>query len=421
MLQLCHNGKEMEEKWKRKGIIQIGIGVLLIILLIILVINIGINNKGLSILNIGIVTFGGYDWNYEINHLNEVGGCSGSAIGGDTLTLNARFSGGSSGGGCQVTAVTQKPINDVDEIEVVFTSTHSAEFETGTSAGVLLTDGSRTARGEIIGLLGYTDGVGANQDQFFDFKYVGIKNNHDGTYSLIRGTSLADLVVVQKYTAPSPTTPVYLALKAEGGGGAGGGKASVTFTAYNVIQRVNRFAVCKADQLGVDKNADGKITPDECTQISGLDLLNKEEFQESINTQLARIEAENQAKVLDLQQQIILLNQQLQSGASQQQTTLQDEINKLQSQVTITTSEQQKFLLEQEVQRLRNEQLLTSSQDRIFALEAQLKDTKSILADVQAEDKNVIAVVQQQEQFQRPNKLKEFWNKVWVWIKNLFS
>ena len=111
-----------------------------------------------------------------------------------------------------------------------------------------------------------------------------------------------------------------------------------------------------------------------------------------------------------------MLNQRL-----AEQGVTQSQIDLLKVQITA---------LENELKANPNDQLLQSqldelkSQDlagKIASLELELSGAKQQLANVQAGDKNVIAVVENQEQFKQPNAFKRFINRVVAWIKNPFG
>ena len=345
-------------------------------LIVISVIGLAFIVSGLFVISsASIIDFAGQSWDTEINNHHFAGSCSGSVSGGEIANLQIQVSGSSGGSGCEVTSITQKSINEFDEILVVFDSSQYAGFEMEGNAGIFLTDKTRfSTRDEtdvMNKLLSYSDntiGGKSSFSNFFALKYVGFRNNHDGTYSIMKGSGIGDLSVVNKIAVPN--APLFLGMKVGGGGGAGGDRATATMNAYNVIFRVSGFALCKANQYSVDLNKDGKLDFGECVDISVLELNHREEFEQSVNDRLLKLEQQNTQKIIDLEQQIISLQQQ-------------------NADVTL--------------------------------LKQQLEQTQKILADIQAKDRNVIAAVEANEQFERPNFIIELINRFIAWIKNILS
>jgi len=249
------------------------------------------------------------------------------------------------------------------------------------------------------------------------------KNNFDGTWSTMQSLGVGDIFIV-KETLPIKGNQK-LRLSVAGGTGCGGyGRINqqqqydynAQFRVYNIVRKENSFALCKADQFIQDKNQDGKITSDECVDLKTIILNSEEAIKESTDEKLARIEAELLAKNEGLNTEIQLLNQRL-----AEQGVTQSQIDLLKVQITA---------LENELKANPNDQLLQSqldelkSQDlagKIASLELELSGAKQQLANVQAGDKNVIAVVENQEQFKQPNAFKRFINRVVAWIKNPFG
>ena len=317
--------------------------------------------KGIfSIISTNTINFAGVLWDTEVNNHHFAGSCSGSVSGGEIANLQIQVSGSSGGAASDVKAITQTPINNYDEMLVVFDSNQYSGFEMGSSAGIFLTDNTRiSTRDEtnvIRRILVYEDSVSGGKSSFsnfFDLKYVGFRNNHDGTYSIVRGNGLGDLTVTSKVIVPN--TNLFLGMHTIAGGGAGGDRATATMNSYNVIFRVSGFALCKANQYSVDLNRDGKFDFGECINSTVLELNHREEFEQSVNDRLFQAEQQNIQKIADLQQQISILQQQ--NGS-------------------------------------------------ITLLSQQLEETQKILINLQSRDKNVIATVQSQEQFIPESKTK---------------
>ena len=306
------------------------------------------------------ISFAGFTWDTEVNNHHSTtptGSCSGSITGGEIANLQIQVSGSSGGAGCEVTATTQTPINAVDEFLIIFDSTQFAGFEMGSSTGFFVTDkiriSTRDESNMLNNLIGYGDAIGGGKSsfsQYFAPKLVKLKNNFDGTYSILTSLGVGDVFIL-KETKALPNKPLYLALRVNGGGGAGGDKASVSANFYNIVRKENAFAVCKADEV---------IAPNgTCQKLANILLASEEAIKESFDAKLIRVTAELEAKNIGLTNDITLLKQQLQ--ASQDTTT----INML-------------------IQRL-NE------------LETELKTAKQQLADVQAKDKTVVNTIILQE------------------------
>ena len=382
-------------KTNKRGFVQFLFNpfILLIITIAVIVFIFFSKSSGLlSITPLSSVSFAGFEWDTEINNHHFAGGCTGSVIGGETANLNIQVSGSSGGAACDVTMITRTQINSIDEFLVIFDSTQYAGFEMGSSAGVFITDKTRystQAETNVISrVLNYEDSISGGKSsfsQYFSPKIIKLKNNFDGTYSVLTSLGVGDVFIV-KTTAPIPKDkPLYLGLVVNGGGGAGGNDARSSMIVYNIGRKENAFAVCKADQFVQDVNNDGKIAGDgsECFDLNTL-VLNSEEFvKESDFVKQQRLLEELQAKNSGLTTDISLLKQQL----AQQPAAFDS----------------------------------TALEQKIALLESELKTAKSTLADVQAGDKNVINTITQQEQFEKPSTIKNFFNRIIAWIKGLFQ
>ena len=157
------------------------------------------------------------------------------------------------------------------------------------------------------------------------------------------------------------------------------GNSKMAATVYNVIQKENSVALCKADQVPYDLNGDDKITLGECTDLKTIILNSEEAIKESYDEKFARIQAELEAKNAGLTSQIIDLQKQQQSFNTQQLQTQIDSLN------------------------------------------AELKTTKSMLDAVIAKDKNVVNTIDNNEQFNKPNFIVQFLDSIIAWIKGLFT
>lgn len=345
--------------------------------------------KPLALINTGVVSFAGYNWDYEVNNHHTPGGsCSGYVSGDETANLNIEVVGSSAGAGCDVYMTTQTPINDVDEFLVIFDSSQFAGFEMGASAGVFITDKTRyDTRDEsqvITQIISYSDGVSGGKSsfsQYFTPKLIKLKNNFDGTYSILTSLGVGDVFIVKNTVTIPKDKPLYLGLSVSGGGGAGGSNARSTMTVYNIGRKESAFAVCTANQFIQDVNGDNKIATDgsECFDLKTIVLNNEEFVKESDFAKQQRILEELQAKNEGLTADLNNLKQQLANQQIIQQPSFDD----------------------------------TTLRTQIIQIEQELKDTRLILADVQSGDKQVINTISQEQPIAIPVETKI---SIWVWI-----
>ena len=272
-------------------------------------------------------------------------------------------------------------ITQIDELLVIADASIYASAGARSGAGGWLEINLKGSQGGLMEIVPFSVGAsGETKSQYFTPKVVKVKNNFDGTWSFLESLNVGDIYVVTKKGVLQGN--VNMELKAHSSGsGENGGASNVQVKIYNIPIKENAFAVCKADQFMQDKNQDGRISTDgtECFDLSTIVLNNEEALQESYDEKLARITMELQAKNDGLAADINLLRQQL----TQQQ-----------GDATIL--------------------------NKIALLEAELKETKAILANAQANDKSIVAVVEAQEQFNKPNFIKEFFNKIIAWIMGIF-
>ena len=371
-------------KTKKKGIVHLLFNPLLLIIVILLASTLYFSGGiSLSSFNIGCQSAGtcspqtidyagfrfiqyptetpcGYTANFESNVV----------IQGENLVLT------SSGGNVKDNYKTRADITDVDELLIIWDAwaQHSGVGGAGGTISIVGSGGNK----EVI-----SDGFGAsNEGKYYAPKLTKFKNNFDGTWSRLDSLNVGDIFIVAGSSAM--TGKVYLELEVfQSACDGGSGKSRLNI--YNIIRKENAFALCKADQFIQDKNGDGKISPDgsECFDLQTIVLNSEEAIRESYDEKLARITAELEAKNQGLIADISALKEQLE----RQEPAFDD----------------------------------TALSQRIAQLEAELKGTKSTLADVQAKDRNVINVIEAQEQFERPNFIKEFFNKIVAWIKGLLG
>lgn len=234
-------------------------------------------------------------------------------------------------------------------------------------------------------------GRGESQSRYFEPGIWKFKNNFDGTWSSLRSIGVGDVFVVENTVEINGAPKLRLAVS--GGNGCGGfqntNKArthsySGQLRIYNIIPKENAFAVCKADEFIQDINQDGKITADECFDLNSI-VLNREE---------AVLESD-----LEKQQRVIDELEQKQSGLETQNTELQEQIELLQQQNSDTQS----------------------LQAQLEELQSELAATNQQIANVQANDKNVIASIEHDEQFREPGKAKSLFNRIIAFIKGLFG
>lgn len=215
-----------------------------------------------------------------------------------------------------------------------------------------------------------------NQDsQTFQPAMWKFKNNFDGTWSNLESLGVGDVFIVKDKQQITGNAILDMGVNIESSCGEGG-SGSASLTLYNMVRKENAFAVCKADEYLTTDTTGKQI----CKPLSSIVLNSEEAIKESFDEKIARLTLELEAKNNGLTTDIATLKQQLQ----QQQG---------------------------------NTELL----NKVNVLEEELQATKSALANVQAKDRTVINVIESQEQFERPSAIKELWNRLIAWIKNLFK
>lgn len=210
------------------------------------------------------------------------------------------------------------------------------------------------------------------------------KNNFDGTWSTLESLGVGDIFIV-KQTQQISGSRQYLSIGISAvncADSSTGGSSRIKV--YNVVRKENAFAVCKADKYSYDANLDGKIASDgsECFDLSTIVLNSEEAIKESFDEKLRRITLELEAKNMGLQTDIAELQQKLASQQGYDDAAIRQQIT---------------------------------------AIQQELELAKKTLADVQAGDRNVIAVVEAQEQFKPSGSISNFFNKIIAWIKGLFK
>ena len=316
----------------------------------------------------------------------------------------------------------QTDVTGIDEILVIYEGNAAAYCGLGVSnsgAGI-----GAIVKGSVSGGVSAGQAIGTSRcpsssdsvSAIFKPAIWKFRNNFDGTWSSLEGIGVGDIFIV-KSTAAVAGNP-HLQLEASASGQCGKGGTSL-LKIYNIVRKENAFALCKADKYAYDANGDGKIATDgsECLDLKTIVLNSEEAIKESYDEKLARITAELEAKNSGLAEQIQQLQIQLvQQGTSSSQ--LQLKITQLESQLASATD---KTAIQLQIDALRQQQLQSGSlQDQVSALQAELKETKIVLASVQANDQNVIAAIESQEQFKKPNIIQRFFNAIASFFADLF-
>lgn len=402
---------------------KIGLGIIAIA-----VIALAIVMSGLLTIVDSNLNFAGFNFQQNIfAYSSQCGGGSGIVeLQGEFLILKSS----QGGSGCPFAsyALVSTDVTSIDELLVIADANAyvSAGYQSGAtasfSASIKGSEGGEVSSGFGISTNPWTSGgSGGTKSEYLSPRVIKLKNNFDGTWSYLESLNVGDIFIV-KSTQPIKGNAI-LELQARSSlSGEGNGVANIQAVIYNIVRKENAFALCKADKYAYDLNKDGVIATDgsECVTLNTIVLNSEEAIKESFDAKLARITAELEAKNAGLTADIEALKQQL----AQQQTT--EQITALQSQITLLESQlataSDKTLIQNQIDTLRQQQLNSNNlQDQLNALQAELKETKSVLADVQAKDKNVINTIEAQEQFKKPSFIKGLWNKFIAWIKNIFT
>ena len=384
----------------RKGIV----GLLLLppILIILLLVGIGLllflPQSPFKLAIFQTVDFAGFTWQdsgtlyntptglSSTNNCNVGGGSSSIEKRGEFLLMDLSAS------GVGVQRYIETDITNIDEVLVIYEGFGQASCQNGHSnsgAGI-----SGLVVGSVSGEVGMGQSIGTSScpssgssvSSIFEPSLWKFRNNFDGTWSTLQGLGVGDIFLV-KDTQKVTGTPK-LRLSASGGNGCGNyGSGQVSLKLYNVVVKENAFAVCKADEFWQDKNQDKTPTSDECFDLQTIVLNSEEAIKESFDAKLLRVEQELLAK---------------QAGLTQDNAKLEAKLKELQ---------------EQQASALQQQELV----DKINALEVELKITNQRLADVQAGDKDVIAVVEADAKLKEHNIIKSLWNRIIALFKNLFS
>ena len=340
------------------------------------------SSKGFLSISPSTFTWNGYTFE-DLGQEPQTKPCSGGFItsdvsSGEFLTLS------STGQENGVNRKLRTDITTLDEILVVYDGTNyvSCNDRVGGVSSTL----SASIVGSSSGSISQSKVLSASSQQcegkdggippatYYEPSVWKFKNNFDGTWSTMQYLGIGDTFIV-KDKQIIQGDKVYLQLETnsnglcQGEGGSAHASSTTSLKVYNIVAKENSFSTCKVDEYGIDTNNDGKISSTECVPTKSLVLDAEEAFQESVDAKLLRLEEEQQAKLDGLLQQIRILE------SKQQDTT---------------------------------------------KLQEELDTTKSILADIQAKDSNVIAVVEGNEQFNTPTTLKTIWNKLIAWITSLW-
>ena len=409
----------------KKGYIGILLNPLVLTLIIIggLLLIFSLPNNPFRLAILSNFEFAGFTFQENIiPYSSQCGSGSGSVVReGEFIILKNSYS--ACTGSSSVSITTD--VTGVDELLVIADANMYASagansgVGSGFSASIKGSEGGSVGSGFALGI-GTNEG-GATRSQYFSPRVIKLKNNFDGTWSNLESLNVGDIFIVKQKSAIKGNA--ILDIEVNGGGsGENGGSTTIIATVYNIVRKENAFALCKADKYAYDLNKDGIISPDgsECVALTTIVLNSEEAIKESFNEKIARITKELEAKNAGLTADIEALKQQLdQQQATEQITALQQQISLLESQLATASD---KTAIQSQIDALRQQQLDSGNlQDQINALQSELKTTKTILADVQSKDKNVISTIASQEQFERPNKIKEVWDRIWAFIKNIFT
>jgi hypothetical protein len=413
--------------WKKRGIAPILLNpYFLIAVLLVIGFFVFSSGSGFKLAIFSDVDFAGFT--FKDSGPVQTGSCNYGGSGSD-VTKEGEFLILSSSGTRPNFRTLTTDVTGVDEVLIIYDGYVSASCSKYQGGGYGSVSASIT--GSTSGSIEESDSAGCNPNsQLFSEKYIApsiwkFRNNFDGTWSTLQSLNVGD-VFIEKTKAPISGDKQFLSLKVSGGVGAcqgsnGPASGSAKLKIYNIVRKENAFAVCKADQFVQDVNKDGKIATDgsECFDLQTIVLNSEESIKESYDEKIARITAELEAKNTGLQAQLDQLKQQLDStDSSTQLTDLQKQIASLEAQLTTA---QDKTAIQAQIDALRQQQLESSNvEDRIAALEAELKETKDVLASVQAEDKAVINTIENQAQFEKPGFFKTLLNKLIAFIKGIF-
>jgi len=384
----------------------------------------GLPNSPFGLAILSHFDFAGFSWKDSGNIANACQiGSAGSDVTKTGDFLEIKHSSSNNGGNRYI----ETDITSVDEVLIIYEGYASATCSNGYSNnGASI---SSSIQGSISGSVGSSlsaDAVGCPSGSHsasltFPPSIWKFRNNFDGTWSSLQGLGVGDVFVVKSTGKIEGNALLRIGASSGGGCGSSGGGANSYIKIYNVVRKENAFALCKADKYAYDANGDGKIAADgsECVDLKTIVINSEEAIKESFDEKLARITAELEAKNAGLTADITALKQQLaQQQTTEQITSLQQQIQQLEADL-VTASD--KTAIQSQIDNLRQQQLDSGNlQDQLSALQAELRETKAVLADVQAKDKNVINTIDAQEQFKKPNFIKELWNNFIARIKNIF-
>lgn len=424
-------------KWQKKGLVGLLANPFILVALIILILIFAFSfsgGLGLNILNPS-VSFAGRSWSIEEptatttssegftfkTYPNGIRCIKAGSVSfektTDFLVLRSSASGGSNlGRVCAEDIYALIDVTNDDEILVLLDGYGIANAGgSGASGGynmyasVMDSNGDELWQGKGISADARTmpSASGTFEPQIFSFK-----NNFDGTWSSIESFGIGDVFIKKETKTMIPPIKLKLGSVSTLSLADGSASASGFSRFYNVVFKENGFAVCKADEVLV-----GEV----CQNLQNILLKNEEAIKESYDEKFARIEAELLAKNQGLTTEITALKEQLaQQGISTSQITLlQQQISQLEAQLATATD---KTAIQAQIDALKAQQSTSPDiNDRLSALEAELKLTKQQLADVQVGDKTVVNVIEHNEAIQKPNIIKGFFNRLFAWIKNLFS
>lgn len=220
-------------------------------------------------------------------------------------------------------------ITDVDEVIILYDGSGTCyASEIGSVSSIIgrITDGNTQ-----LGQVEFTDCSKEKPSNSIRYEpsIWSFKNNFDGTWSSTKRIGQGDIVKFN--TKKIEGDKQYLELEASSGnrcGGGSGGKSQLRI--YNIITKKSGFSICKIDERGVDKNNDGEITSDECTNLTSIDLQREEAILQSVAEQIRLLQELNQRKVDYLEAQIAKLQ-------NKSDTSLLERINQLEQEKEATS------------------------------------------------------------------------------------
>lgn len=270
-------------------------------------------------------------------------------------------------------------VTGVDELLIIYEGYGTASRPRSTSdtsssifASIVGSNSGELGASQSVSTSPSDNSVGASKTLSFQPALWKFKNNFDGTWSSMKSLGVGDIFIVDSTQAITGTNQ-YLRLGVSVGASCNAGAGTAYLKVYNIVRKENSFAVCKADEV---------LLNNKCEKLTTILLNSEEAIKESTDEKFARVQTELEAKNSGLQIDIDALKEQI--------------------------SNQQGY----------ND---ASIQAQLKALQDELKEAQITLKAVQAKDSNVVAVIESQEQFVKPNIFKRVLDSIISFIKNLFG